>query len=123
MDGDRQNPWLIPEDLLRSVAVVGVPIDDCYPIQSVDSARMLSRDSDVVEDAEAKALVDAAVMARRPDQRVSIVDFTADDSIDSSDRASSSESHDLEATRADRRLITSHAASVGADLLNVLYVR
>jgi hypothetical protein len=62
---DVEDARVVPEDGLRSVAVVDVPVDDRDPLRLVGPRR----DRDAVDEAEAHLAVRERVVSRRPDER------------------------------------------------------
>ena len=58
---------IVPDDRLRAVAVVDVPVDDGDPLGAVVALRLARGDGRIVEQAEAHRTVGLGMMARRPD--------------------------------------------------------
>src|SRR5271170_1748103 len=63
---------VVPEDILRAVAMMHVEIYDRDPLQSMDGLRMARRDRNVVEETEAHRRRCFGVMARRAHRDESI---------------------------------------------------
>jgi hypothetical protein len=59
---------VVPEDVLRAVPVVDVPVEDRHPLERVLRLCRPSRDRGVVEEAEAHRAVGRRVVAGRPDE-------------------------------------------------------
>ena len=69
MQRDVEHRRVLPEDRLRAVPVVDVPVDDRHPLRPELCLRRAGGDRDVVEEAEAHRAVGGRVMAGRPDDR------------------------------------------------------
>lgn len=67
MDGGRQDVGIIPEDLLGTIAVVHVPVNDGDPFIA-EPLSVACRQSDIVQHAEVSTTVALRVMAGRPDE-------------------------------------------------------
>ena len=65
---DVEDARVVPEDVLRAVAVVDVPVEDRHPLEPMLRLRRAGRDRDVVEQAEAHRPVGRRVVARGPDE-------------------------------------------------------
>src|SRR5207302_7672548 len=81
---------VLPEDRLRSVAVVDVPVEDRDTAESELGLRVASGDGDVVEQAETHRLVGRRVMAGRAREREAAA-------LRGGDRSAGSEQGGLEA--------------------------
>ncbi len=86
MGGAEQHGRIVPEDVLRAVAVMHVPVDDRDPLGPVNLLRMARRDRDRVEETEAHGLVLLGVMSRRTRCDKGIVGYTGKHVIDRSHR-------------------------------------
>src|SRR5438067_5479504 len=68
VDGEKENVRRFVENVLGSVAVVHVPVDDQNAVHLVDIERMPGGESYVVEKTEAHAFCRRGMMTRRADQ-------------------------------------------------------
>src|SRR2546426_355007 len=68
MGGEVENRRIRPEDVLCTVSVMDVPIDDENPLDAVRRLRVSRGHRGVVEQTEAHRTIDCRVMARRTDQ-------------------------------------------------------
>ena len=78
------------EDVLRAVAVVDVPVDDCHAIEPVLTPSGSGGDSRAIEKAEAEGLVRLCVMARRAHERKSATHLTTHHAANSCQHAANS---------------------------------
>ncbi len=69
MERDEEDAVVVPEDRLRAVAVMHVPVDDRDALEPELALGDARRDGDVVEDAEAHRAAGERVMAGRPHER------------------------------------------------------
>ena len=68
MERQVEDAGVVPEDVLRPVPVVDVPVENRHPLEPVLRLRRPGRDRGVVEEAEAHRAVGRRVMAGRPDE-------------------------------------------------------
>lgn len=54
MNRDEKRARVVVEDLLRSISVMDVPIDDGYLLETIDFTSVFGSDGNVVEDAKAE---------------------------------------------------------------------
>ena len=87
MERDREHGGVVPEDGLRAVAVVDVPVDDGDAPDATRRLRVADADGDVREEAEAHPEVGQRVVAGRADERVGVVDRAVEHRVDRGDRA------------------------------------
>ncbi len=66
MGRDEEHPLLVPEKVLRAVAVMDIEIDDRDPGEAAPLERVLRGDGDIAEDAEPHGRLGLGVMSRRP---------------------------------------------------------
>ncbi len=66
MNAREQHVWPVAKDLGRSIAVVDVPIQNEYPLQSVLGDRAGRGDRNVVEETEARCASAVRVVTGRP---------------------------------------------------------
>ena len=118
MQRDREHRRVFPEDRLRAVAVVHVPVDDRDPADASRRLRVADSDGDVGEDAEAHPEVGERVVTRRPHEGVRIGDRAVEDGVDRRDRAPGSELRDLVGAVAERRLAPRVATTPARELLD-----
>jgi hypothetical protein len=69
VERDEEHRVVVAKDLLRAVAVVDVPVDDCHPHEPELRLREPRRDGDVVEEAEPHRRGRPRVVARWADER------------------------------------------------------
>ena len=69
MERDEEHAVVVPEDVLRPVAVVDVPIEDRDALEAELGLREAGGDGDVVEEAEAHGLAGECMVARRTHER------------------------------------------------------
>ncbi|MFO0570233.1 MAG: hypothetical protein U0263_31615 [Polyangiaceae bacterium] len=81
VEGDVEDAGIGEEDLLRSVAVVDVPIDDDHALGPV-GAGMGRGHGGVVHQAEAHGAVRPGVVARRANERQAIAGLAAEEAVD-----------------------------------------
>ena len=104
---DVEDGRVVPEDVLRPVAVVDVPVDDRDPLEAELGLRRARRDRDVVEEAEAHRAVGGRVVAGRPHEREAA-------GADRLDRAAGGEQRRLVARLRRRRVAVEPGRSVDA---------
>ena len=63
------------ECILRSVAMVNVPVDNQHLADVIHALRMLGAQHDVVEEAETAGFLALGVMSRRPNDRYAVCDL------------------------------------------------
>jgi hypothetical protein len=72
MQRDEQNRVVLPEDLLRAVAMVDVIVDDRHAADAVNGLHVACSDGDVVDEAEAHRALRERVVAGRADEREAV---------------------------------------------------
>ena len=89
MNRDEQRVGIVPEDVLRTVPVVAVRVDDGDPLRTVDLADVLDHDGLDVHVAEAAGAVDHAhrMVAGGPDEGKGVVHLLLQDPVRRRDRA------------------------------------
>ena len=90
------------EDVLRSVPVVGVPVQDEDPLHSVDSPRMDGPDGDVVDEAEPHGVIPSGVVPGGPHGAEDVLDAPVHDGVDARHHPPCGEEGDVEAFGGDR---------------------
>ena len=90
MDAEKRDRRVGPEDVLRAVAVMHVPIDKQDAVQAERFAGMMRGQRDIVEQAEAHALVHGGMMSRRAHQAQSRPVQSAHHLVDAGDARSRS---------------------------------
>src|SRR5947209_10734778 len=68
VNAEEHHLWIFVEDVLCTVAVMHVPIDDEEASQAMGGFGMVCGQRDVIEETEAHAYDTRGMMARRPDQ-------------------------------------------------------
>ena len=68
MQRDEQHAVVLPEDLLRAVAVMHVVVDDRHAADAMLGLHVTGSDGDVVDETEAHRRPGPGVMPRRPHQ-------------------------------------------------------
>ena len=76
-----QHALVAGEDVLGSVAVMHVEVDDGHALQAVPLQRVLGADRDVVEKAEAHRAVVAGMVAGRAHRAEGVFEFARDDRV------------------------------------------
>ena len=126
---DVEHAAVVPERVLRAVAVVHVEVDDRDALEAVRRARVCRRDGDVVEQAEAHRLHRRRVMAGRPHEAVRRCHVAAHHGIDRVQRAADDVRRDVVRTRRDQRVRIDPAAALlacsphGIDVARVVHQR
>ena len=124
VDGDAEDFGVLVEDALGAVSVMHVPVHHRGAPDAVGVARMVDRDPDVREDAEAAAEVRLGVVAGRAHERIAVVDRTRDHRIHHRDGAARGEAGDLVAAVPEGGPLPRFAATLGRerdDLVDVLW--
>ena len=103
VERDRAHRGVVPERRLRAVAVVGVPVDDGHALDPVRGLRVHGRERGVGEDAAAHAVLGERVMARRPHERVGVVELAREHGVDGREARAGGERRDLVRARPDGR--------------------
>ena len=106
---------VLVEDALGAVAVVHVPVHHRGPGDAVGVARVVYRDPDVGEDAEAAAEIRLGVVAGGTHQRVAVVDRTRDHRVHHRDGAARGEAGDLVAAVPEGSALPRLAAALGRE--------
>jgi glycosyltransferase involved in cell wall biosynthesis len=81
MQGDEKNVRISPEDILRAVSVMHVPIHHSDSPEAVFFLQIPDQDGDGGEQAETHRLMRQGVVARRPGGAKSVIHFTGHDGI------------------------------------------
>ena len=122
MKRDRKHRGVFPEDRLRAVAVVHVPVDDGDASDPAHRLCVPDSDSDVREEAEPHPQLRQRVVAGWPNEGVGVVDCALENAVNSGDRAPGCEARDLEGAVPERRLAAGIAAVTPRELADPLDV-
>ena len=87
MRGRVEHRLVVPEDVLRAVAVVDVEIDDRDALCAVDGLRVAGGDGGIVEEAETHRRRRFGVMARRPRGDEGVFDLAGHHLVDREHRS------------------------------------
>ena len=108
---DEQHRRVFLEGVLRTVAVVYVPVQDHDLVQAVARLQVARQDGHVVEDAEPHGLLLLGMVPGRTHQREAVADFSVDHAVRQCDRGSGRLEGDVEGCFAHRGV---HAVEKGA---------
>jgi hypothetical protein len=101
--GDVKDVGVVVERLLRSIAVMHVPVDDRDAVESA-RARVRGCNGGVVEETEAHGLVRASVVTGRPHQRQAALDRTVEHGVHERHGSARGQLCDRDALRPDERV-------------------
>ena len=96
MRAEKKDARIGVEDILRSVAVVNIPVRDQNPLNVVLALRVTRGDCDVVVDAEAHSARRRCMMTRRPHRAECVLCLARDHGIGGVQDTPGSEMRNLE---------------------------
>ena len=82
MHGNEEDPWIIIERVLGSIAVMQVPIYDCNPTKIVLCQGISSRYGNIIEQTKPHSPIVFSMVAGRPNQSYTITGRTLHNCID-----------------------------------------
>ena len=119
---DCQHIVTMQVDMLRTVAVVHIPVEDRHFTQPEPRLRPLHGNGNVGKKTEAHRLIRQAVVARRPRQRVGIIQLAAQHRLNRGTGQPGRKAGNFIAARPQRRLFAQQTAAAIADRLKALQI-
>lgn len=81
MSAEEEHGAILIEDVLRSVAMMHVPINNRYMMSAIHALRMAGGNGDIIEDTETHASALTRMVPGRPNGTERVVDFAAEHGI------------------------------------------